>query len=351
MATCRRCGPDTASQRVSRCSPAKGSTPQPEPASIVWRRRGRHTRIFFVSNDIMALEFLLPFAFFFVGLYGRQWNVARDRAVRTLSWMISWIMLPAAVISSMSSLHLDRSVLLLPAANLFIVVGLLLVTGIGAALFKVQRRTAGAAVIACGSLEGGSIGLALTLFGSALLPEFFVFDVTHAFLLFTLTYMVACVFGRTGEHTGRFIRAFVLGPIPVAIVVGLLLNVAHVHIDPMIYATLGAVSYLILPAVMTILGFRFAFNVRYLKISIVLTFAKIVVGYVLGALFVHLFEPSARASSIILLSACLPPSFLTLVFAEDQRLDSEFLATFLPVSAIIAFAVLYAGFRMFPALL
>jgi hypothetical protein len=47
----------------------------------------------------------------------------------------------------------------------------------------------------------------------------------------------------------------------------------------------------------------------------------------------------------------LPPSFLTLIFAQERKLDSGFLATFLPVSALVSFAVLYATFQLFPGLL
>ena len=301
----------------------------------------------------MTSQFLLPFAFFFVGLFGRRWSVTREKAVAVLSWLISWVMLPAVIVASMSSLHLTNSVLLLPAANLYLVVALLALTASAAALFKLRRTTAGAAIIACGSLEGGSIGLALTLslFGTALLPQFFVFDVTHAFVLFTLTYLIACLFGQTGQHSTRFIRSFLIGPIPLAIGVGLMLNFASVRIDPRIYATLNAIGYLMLPAVMTILGFRFALNAKYLKISVVMTLAKIVVGYLLALAFVSLFHPSPEARAIILLSSCLPPSFLTLVFAEEQRLDSEFLSTFLPISAILSFGLLYGAFTMFPRLL
>ncbi len=301
----------------------------------------------------MTPQFLLPFAFFFVGLVGRRWSVTREKSVAILSWLISWVMLPAVIVASMSSLHLSHSVLLLPAANLYLVAALLALTAGGAVLFKVSRKTAGAAIIACGSLEGGSIGLALTLslFGTALLPQFFVFDITHAFVLFTLTYLIACLFGNTGQHSARFIRSFILGPIPLAIAVGLALNFASIKIEPRVYATLNAVGYLMLPAVMTILGFRFALSAKYLKISVVLTLAKIVVGYLLAWAFVQFFHPSAETRAIILLSSCLPPSFLTLVFAEEQHLDSEFLSTFLPVSSILSFGLLYGAFTMFPGLL
>ncbi len=74
------------------------------------------------------------------------------------------------------------------------------------------------------------------------------------------------------------------------------------------------------------------------------------IGYLLAMAFVLVFEPSASSRAVILLSSCLAASFLTLIFAEEQRLDSRFLATFLPVSALVSFVWLYGVFEVFPSL-
>jgi malate permease and related proteins len=115
--------------------------------------------------------------------------------------------------------------------------------------------------------------------------------------------------------------------------------------------TSANLRYLILPAVLGILGLRFAFRKEYLAKSLALTFAKIVLGYLIALAFVLLFEPSAASRAVILLSSCLPPSFLTLIFAQERKLDAGFLATFLPVSALVSFTVLYATFQLLPGLL
>jgi predicted permease len=301
----------------------------------------------------MTEQFILSLACFLVGVGGQKLRFAGEKAVAILSALISWVMLPAIIVAAMSRLQLSRDVILLPAANFFVVAALLLSAAVASKLFGLQRRTAGAAVIAFGSLEGGSIGLALvlSLFGTKLLPEFFVFDVVHALLLFTLTYLVACLYGGAGRSSGLMIRGFLLGPIPVAVAAGLLLNVTGIGIDPDISTLLNAAGYLILPAVLAILGLRFTFRKEYLVTSIAVTFVKIAIGYALAMVFVLLFEPSPASRGVILLSSCLPPSFLTLIFAEEQQLDSGFLATFLPVSALVSFMVLYATFEAFPFLL
>jgi predicted permease len=301
----------------------------------------------------MTAQFILSLMCFAAGVGTQKLRMAGEKAVTVLSSLISWVLLPAVIVAAMNQLHLSKDVMLLPAANLFVVGALLIVAALTARFAGVKRPTAGAAVIAFGSLEGGSIGLALvlSLFGTRLLPQFFVFDVVHALLLFTLTYLIACVYGGEGKLSGKLIRGFLLGPIPIAVVAGLLLNVSGIGINSGIDSLLNAAGYLILPAVLAILGLRFTFRKEYLAMSLVLTFAKIVLGYLIALAFVLLFEPSASSRAVILLSSCLPPSFLTLIFAQERKLDTGFLATFLPVSALISFTVLYATFQLFPSLL
>ncbi len=301
----------------------------------------------------MTEQFIFSLACFLVGVGGQKLRFAGERAVVALSSLISWVLLPAVIVAAMNQLHLSRDVMLLPAANLFVVGALLIVAAVAAKLFGLKRHMAGSAVIAFGSLEGGSIGLALvlSLFGTKLLPEFFVFDIVHALLLFTLTYFVACLYGEEGRISGKLVRGFLLGPIPMAVVAGLLLNVTGIGIESNINAVLNAAGYLILPAVLAILGLRFTFRKEYLAMSLALTVAKIAIGYLLAMAFVLVFEPSASSRAVILLSSCLPPSFLTLIFAQERKLDTGFLATFLPVSALVSFATLYAMFELFPSLL
>ncbi|HEY4353098.1 MAG TPA: AEC family transporter [Paraburkholderia sp.] len=301
----------------------------------------------------MTAQFVLSLMCFAAGFGSQKLQVAGEKAVSVLSSLISWVLLPAVIIAAMSQLHLSKDVMLLPAANVFVVGALLAIAAIAARFFGVKRQTAGAAVIAFGTLEGGSIGLALvlSLFGTKLLPQFFVFDIVHALLLFTVTYLVACLYGGDGKLSGKLVRDFLLGPIPMAVIAGLALNVSGVHLNAAIGSVLNAAGYLILPAVLGILGLRFTFRKEYLAMSLALTFAKIVLGYLIALAFVLLFEPSAAARAVILLSSCLPPSFLTLIFAQERKLDSGFLATFLPVSALVSFTVLYATFQLFPGLL
>jgi predicted permease len=301
----------------------------------------------------MIQQILLPFAFLFAGLAGQRVLPEKGRIISILSTLISWIMLPAIIVASMSSLRLSRDVLLLPVSSAVVVIAFLAVGFAVAKALGLTRRSAGASVIAFGSLEGGSIGLALmlSLFNGKMLPEFFLFDVTQALLLFTLTYFVACLFGNAGQHSTKFLRQFICEPIPCAVAVGLVLNVSGIHIDPRVGAVLNAAGYLILPAVMAILGLRFTFHLHHLRFSLLVTGAKIVLGYVMAFAIVQLFHPSEAIKTVILLSSCLPPSFLTLIFSEEQNLDSELLSTLLPISALVGFTVLYGLFSFFPSLL
>lgn len=75
--------------------------------------------------------------------------------------------------------------------------------------------------------------------------------------------------------------------------------------------------------------------------SIVALMAKMLVGFCIGLATVSLFHMSGYPKMMVLLESSLPPSFLTLVFAEEQGLAEEFLLTFLPMVGMMGFLILY----------
>ena len=68
---------------------------------------------------------------------------------------------------------------------------------------------------------------------------------------------------------------------------------------------------------------------------------KIAAGFLIALGFVSFFHVGGYEKTVILLSASLPPSFLVIVFAEEQGLAKDFLVTFLPIAAIVSFFLLY----------
>ncbi|MBY0379401.1 MAG: AEC family transporter [Burkholderiales bacterium] len=297
----------------------------------------------YINLSVMCL-------FAFLGCLSRQKNIVVPSFLVVINRAITFILLPCIILAAMTKLTIDNTIWILPISNIFIVVLMALFSIIVCRSLKLTRSTSGAITTAFCSLEGGSIGLALMLilFGNKFLPQFFIFDITHALILFTFTYFLAYIYGNSVNLNLKLIRSFLFGPIPLSVALGILLNLINYQLNDITYNILNFIGYLILPAVMFILGYRFVYSSQHVLFAIMFTVIKLLIGILLGLSFIYFFNVHDYGTKIvILLSSALPPSFLTLVFAEEQNLNSELLAAYLPISSLISFVVILTTVSLF----
>ena len=107
---------------------------------------------------------------------------------------------------------------------------------------------------------------------------------------------------------------------------------------------LNSIGYLILSAVMFVLGCRFFCFPHHLFPSVMTTLIKMLSGFLIAWDFISFFHVGGYKKMAILFNASLPPSFLVIVFAEEQCLAKKFLVTFLPIAAIVSFFLLYFAY-------
>ena len=290
------------------------------------------------------------FVFAFLGYLCKQKNMVASSFLTIINRVITFILLPCIILAAMTKLNINNKIWVLPISNIFIVVLMALFSVIICRSLKLTKPISGAITTAFCSLEGGSIGLALMLilFGNEFLPQFFIFDITHALILFTFTYFLAYIYGNNVKLNLKLISSFLLGPIPLSVALGIILNLMNYQLNVTVYNVLNFMGYLILPAVMFILGYRFVYSSQHVMPAIIFTIIKLSIGVLLGITFIYFFNVDDYGTKVvILLSSALPPSFLILVFAEEQNLDSELLAAYLPVSSLISFVVVLATVSMF----
>lgn len=291
----------------------------------------------------MLIKLLLPLAFCFWGFFSARRQLCTEKMIQGLGKTVSYVLLPSVIIAAMANITISKALFFVSFSAIYIVLGLFIVSWACCKFRKLSPQNAGSFLISFSSLEGGSIGLVLTLlfFAPSVLPIFFVFDITHALILFTFTYFIACIYGTKHQVSLKFIRVFFLGPIPLSIVIGLVIHFIFGRLNSGVSTVFYNIGYLILPAVMFILGYRFKFSKQYVLPSCLLMAFKMLVGYVVALSFVLLLHLTDVPRAVIILCACLPPSFLVILFAEEQNLEKDFLSTFLPISAVIGFCFLY----------
>jgi len=294
----------------------------------------------------ILLKLVVPLLAVLLGFISARRAGASDKCVKLIGSSITHVLLPCVIIPAMANMQLSWTFIQLPIANLCIVLGLFFVAFFYSSIKKMPALEKGSFITAFSSLEGGSIGLTLILliYGNAAVPYFLVFDITHGLLVFTFIYFIACFYGTKNEMSWKFVRSFLLGPIPLAVIIGLAVHFIFGGLNATASVTLGSIGYLILPAVMFILGYRFNYFPHHFFSSLVTLIVKMTIGFCIGLALVSLFHMSGYAKMVVLLGSSLPPSFLTLVFAEEQGLAEEFLVTFLPMAGMMSFLILYFAY-------
>lgn len=294
----------------------------------------------------MFFKLSIPIIASLVGYFSCRRALVSENWLKHISQSISYILLPCMIVAAMANITISWSLIQLPIANVCVVLGLFILSLSYALIKKMPALEKGSFIAAFSSLEGGSIGLALVLliYGARALPAFFVFDITHAVLVFTFTYFIACIYGTKHKISWKFVRSFFIGPIPLSVIIGLSLHFIFGGIHPAISNILNSIGYLILPAVMFVLGYRFVYFPHHLFSSVMTTLIKMLAGFLIAWGFVSFFHIGGYEKMVILLSASLPPSFLVIVFAEEQGLAKDFLVTFLPIAAIVSFFLLYFAY-------
>ena len=105
---------------------------------------------------------------------------------------------------------------------------------------------------------------------------------------------------------------------------------------------LGITAYLILPLVMFVLGIHFEISKKLIGLSLLFIIVKMLCGFILAYGFIELFHiTNFGYRVVIILSSCLPPSFLVIVFANEKKLNTVLISNLVPISSFFSFIVIY----------
>ena len=288
----------------------------------------------------MALEKTLPLLLlFFVGLGLKRMRVLQPEHAPLLAQLILKVALPSTIIRSLSNTSLSPKVLLLPVAGVAIVTVLLGVGFVLAPLLGLQGKTRGAFLIAFPTLELGSIGYAfmLAVYGLDGLEKIALVDVGSGFFFFTVVAFLASALGRSGERFQFLValKTFFLNPVIWAYGIGIGFNLLHIHIA-VLSNLFTALSQALLFLIMLLIAVEFEVRLSSLTLPVLALYFKVCVGVIVGLLVCLLFGFTGVTRVAVVLAASLPSSLMTVVYAKENALDAQFLASQLSLALPVA---------------
>ena len=280
-----------------------------------------------------------------LGYFLKRIELFKTEDTEVLNKIIINLLLPAIIFSAFSKLTITKELLILPFSSLIIILSLFVISIILAKQLKFEKKLSGSFTILFASMEGGLIAypLFLILFKEQGLAAIVLWDISNAFIVFTLLYFWACKCGNDDINILQSIKNMITSPIPIAIGLGLLFNYLNINIELLnnFLIPLGNAT----PAIiMLTLGIAIEPKIKNLKLPVITIVLKTVIGGLLGLAIIEVFDFQGLYKLVTIAGATLPAPPLMYVFASEQNLEKEYVANYLsialPIGIIVASIIL-----------
>lgn len=257
----------------------------------------------------------------------------RSYDTELITAIVTYIATPCLVFYSLSSLELHLGILLtmvlaaLAANGCFIVLG---------ALFLVVLRLPQRAFLQTLSFPNiGNIGLPLCLlaFGQEGLAMGITFFAVYA--VFQLTVGATFV-------SGNFTMATLIKmPIIPATLIAVIFLVSGIAVPQWLYNTTKLIGDLTIPLMLFTLGVSLAqLKVAKLKVPLLLSLFRILVGFGIGVLLASVFRLENAAAGVVILQCSMPAAVFCYLFAQLYDRSPKDVAGAVIISTLMSFATL-----------
>lgn len=298
-----------------------------------------------MSAAALAQTILAFVAIVGVGAVLRATGLVESTGARPLNAVIVYAGLPAFIFRAVHQARLDPGLIRVVAVA-WIVFGLMLALGfLGARLLRLPRAVAGGFIIATALGNTGYLGYPLTaaLFGDAGLPPAVFYDVfCTATALVLIGFPIAHRFGVQSRPRAHPLRELIAFPPVIALAAGLALH--PVPLPEAVMFGLDTLANMVAPLVMLTVGLslrpRSALGMAAPLGAVV--GARMVVAPLLALGLGTVLIGGGDTLRIVVLEAGMPTMMLTLVAAERFGLDTDFVASAIFLSTVVAAVALPA---------
>lgn len=250
--------------------------------------------------------------------------------------IVFYIAIPGLIFSSFDKMQLNTDLIKLPFIASFI---LLLNFGLSYLLgqkLKLPRRSLGTFVLGAAIMNTGLLfPFIMTTLGFKGISHLIIFDLGNAIPVMTLLYYFACRMGTNNYNAKSVLNKFLTSTPLIALAIATPLNILEIHLPDSLLVLSKTTGNMVIPLVMFSMGIYFNPKVIHLKLSMVVIFIRMIIGFGFGVLFVYLFNLQGLEQVITIVGCSAPVGFNTLTFSSLEDLDKEFAASLLSYSILI----------------
>jgi len=251
--------------------------------------------------------------------------------------LVFYIALPCLILSSVSNIDLHSDLLFLPLAAATIIFAVAPIAFVVGRLFHLPRPTLGTFIIGATIMNTGFLlPFFASVYGSEGVVRSSLFDLGNGFLTFTFVYFLAYRFGSPGDTKGKsLLKKFLISPPLWAFILGLLLNITHTPLPALATNFFQLLGGMALPLILLSLGIYFKPTTYKLNAALAATTLRMGLGFLLGLLFVTIFNIEGLNRTFILIASAAPVGYNTLTFSSLEKLDKEFAASLVSLSLLL----------------
>lgn len=283
----------------------------------------------------MPYQSLLPiFVFFIIGVLLRSLGLASREQAAFLFRIVLYVTLPALVFPAIAGAELTGRTVLLPVSAFLINV----VCTIGAILYvravKLDKRQAGALVLGAGITNMLFVfPFVLAALGQAALANAILFDLGNAFFVATVAYSIAVRYGETKSGTvTSFLFKTLRSPIFLAVALGIVVNISHWPVSPIVVEVLSPLGKATIPLVLIAIGVSFSTAGLFGRLPVVTLLFRMLLGIFIGMLLVWALRFEGLMAAVVVVSAAAPIGFSSVTLVSAADLDTEQATSALSVS-------------------
>lgn len=252
------------------------------------------------------------------------------------------VALPALILLSVPRLDLSLKVVALPlmAASInFITYG---IAYLAARRFDLDRQVFGVFLIGAVIMNTGfTFPFILSAYGPEGMAFATLFDFGNATVVLSFVYYLACRYGGDCNRGSlALLKKFLASSPLMALGIAVLLNLAGVGLPAVANEFLKILGAMTAPLMMLSLGIYF--NPRLCRAGplAAVIIIRMLVGLLLGAACVVLFNLHGLAMAIVLILSSAPAGINTLTFATMENLDGDFAASVVSYSTLIGLVLI-----------
>ena len=283
---------------------------------------------FFVKIIPIILIFILGFFLKKIRLFNKE---VGDVFLK----FVFYVSLPALVFLSVSQMQISPNLIFLPFIAAAVLFSTYFISLFLSSKLVMSPQTKGTFLIGSMIMNTSfAIPFVFAAYGKEGIAAVSVFDFGNALLVMTFVYYTAMKYGRQSELKINF-KKFLLIPPIWGLIIGFVANISKISLPLFCHNFLSDLGIITIPLTMFSLGIYFEPKVNTFFRTILVVFIRSGIGFLLGFLFVSLFQIHGLPKAIIIICTSSPVGYNTLIFSSLENLDKEFAAELISISILL----------------